>query len=158
MPLVMNASSKEQTVQVHGAWFTFAPNQIKEMNENKVFFLATNKAYMGFVSVPDELADISFRQSKEGQEMEAKARMQGIASRVKHLEQVRDNELIGLKRDLEQKNIQADVRAFLSEGCIAAMEELVSYKTRKADDTAKKIERVKELEAALEGDELDLEA
>lgn len=152
MPLVMNATSKEVVVQAHGAWFTFAPNQIKDMHEDKVAFLTSNKAYLGFVGLPEELADLDTRNSAKGKEIIAAKKAEGVSNRIRHLELVRDNELISLKRDLDQKNITGDVRAYMSEGAINAMQELVTYKKANADVNEKKVEKIKELEAALLAD------
>lgn len=149
MALVMNASCVEQAVQVHGSWFTFKPDQIKDMHSDKVFHLVSKKGEQGFVSLPDDLSDLDFRQSKEGQAMITAAKAQGIANRVKHLEWLRDNELVSLKRDLEQKNIGSDPRAFMSDDAVKALEELSSYKNKSKSDDAAKIARIKELEAAL---------
>lgn len=149
MALIMNACSINQSVQVHGAWFTFGPGQIKDMQEDKVFFLTSRKGYLGFVTLPDEMADLDFRNSKDGQEILAKAKVEGVGKRIAHLESVRDNELVSLKRDLEQKNIKSDPRSFMSDGAIAAMEELAQYKKKNASETEKRIERVKQLEELL---------
>jgi hypothetical protein len=91
MPFVMNASSKEQTVQAHGAYFTFGPGQIKEMSENKVYFLSSAKAYLGFVAIPEEAADVEWRNSPEGKAKIEELRATGIQNRIQHLEWLKNN-------------------------------------------------------------------
>lgn len=151
MPLVLNASSVEQTVQAHGAWFTFGPGQMKMMNDDKVGFLTSYKAYMGFVALPESMEDPAFANSEAGKKILAEAKAAGVNNRIKHLDAVKQNELVSLKRDLEQKNIKADVRAFMSDGAIAAMKEIVGYQKKGQDEAAKKIAEIEELEKLLEG-------
>lgn len=150
MALVMNASATAQEVQVFGKYFTFAPGQIKQMQESHVAFLTSRKAYLGFVDLPETLEDLEFKASKEGQKIIADAKARGVASRVQHLNQVRDNELISLKQDLEQANIKGDVRAWMSKGAVNAMKELATYRAKNQDTESNKIKEIEALEKLLE--------
>lgn len=160
MPLVMNASSKEQTVQVHGAWFTFNPGQIKEMNDDKVHFLTSTKSYMGFVGVPDKYSDIDARNSESGKKELEEIRATGVSNRIKHLEWLRANEIQSLRKDMDKQNIKAEVESeYTSESFAAlksALQELKTYKTRSADKVKERADELRALEADL-ADALDEE-
>lgn len=153
MPLVMNASSREQTVQVHGSWFTFSAGAIKEMNENKAAFLASAKAYMGFVALPDEFSDLDYKGSEEGRRRLEEYRAQGVQSRVRHLEWLKNNELKSLREDMDKKNIKADTETEMtadSFGALtSAMEELKGYKTKSNATIKERADKLKELQDAL---------
>lgn len=150
MPLVMNASSKEQQVRVHGAWFTFKPKQIKDMHEDKVFFLTSKCSGQGFVSLPDSLEDMDFRASPEGQVLLKSAEEKGVQLRIAFLEDLKRNELVALQRDLDQKNLKYDARLEITPEMLGNFEELASYKTSKNDEAQKRVDRIKELEKILE--------
>lgn len=153
MPLVMNASSKEQTVQVHGAWFTFTPGQIKDMNENKVFFLTSNKAYLGFVSVPEEFSDIEYKNTDEGKAKLEALRTQGIQNRIQHLEWLRNNEMKSLRKDMDKANMKGETESEMTgesfKALKSAMEELKGYQVKKVDSVKERADQLRELEAAL---------
>lgn len=155
MPLVMNASSKEQRTQVHGAWFTFAPGQIKEMQDDKVFFLVSNRAYQGFVSVPEKFADIDYRNTLEGKKALEDLRAQGISNRVQHLEWLKNNELKSLRKDMDKQNMKADTESEMTgesfSALTSALEELKGYKTKSKDSIKERQAQLQELQKALEG-------
>jgi soluble P-type ATPase len=153
MPYIMNASSREQTVQVHGSWFTFAPGGIKEMNDNKVHFLASSKAYMGFVEIPEKFSDLSYRQSPDGAKQMEEFRQKGVAARIKHLEWLKNNELKSLREDMDRKNIKAETTTEMGGESFSALEsaltELKGYKTKTNEAEKERQEKLKELTAAL---------
>ena len=157
MPFVMNASSKEQTVQAHGAYFTFTPGQIKEMSESKVYFLASNKAYLGFVAVPEEAADLEWRSSPEGKAKLEELRAEGVQNRIQHLEWLKNNELVSLRKDMDKANIKSETASEMTaestSALTSALEELKSYKTKKSDVVKERAEKIRELEKALDADE-----
>lgn len=159
MPLIMNASSKEQMVQVHGSWFTFAPGAIKEMNENKVYFLASNKAYMGFVAVPDKFSDLDERNTKEGKAELEELRMKGIQQRIQHLEWLKHNELKSMREDMDKKNLKAAVESQMSpesfKALTSAMEELKGYQAKSHDTAKERADVLKALQAELDGSDSD---
>lgn len=149
MALVMNASSQEQSVRVHGSWFTFTPGQIKDMHEDKVYFLSSNCAYLGFVSLPETLADLEFRSSEEGKTIIQKAKETGIANRIQHLEELKRNELVSLQRDIDKSNMKYDARLEMASGMVKNLEELAGYKSRSQDAKQQQLDRVKEIEKLL---------
>jgi len=150
----MNASARPQQVQAHGAWFAFAPEQIKEMNDDKVAFLTSVKAYLGFVSVPETLADLDFRQSKEGKELMVEVKKSGIANRIKHLEWLKHNELKSLRVDMDKANIKADISSEMtgesSKALAEALKELKEYSVKKINEVQKTMDEINELAKELE--------
>lgn len=149
MALVMNASSQEQQIRVHGAWFTFKPKQMKDMHEDKVFFLTSTAAYLGFVGLPDSLADLEFRASEEGKAILQAAEEQGIRNRIEYLEMLKTNETVSLQRDLDQQGLKYDSRLEVKPAMMKNFEELVSYKAKKQDEAQKQVDRIKEIEELL---------
>jgi hypothetical protein len=151
MPFVMNASSVEQCVRVHGDWFTFKPKQVKEMQDSKVNFLISTCANEGFVGMPDEWADLEYRTSDAGKAAQAAAESIGIANRVKHLEWLKHNETVSLQRDIDRQNLKYNSRRELSEEALEKMKELAGYKTRSEDAAEKRQAEFEKIEKALEG-------
>ncbi len=153
MALVLNASCKMQSVQVHGSWFEFAPGQIKSMNEDKVFFLSSTKAYQGFVSVSDRFEDPGYQNTPEGKAELAEAKQNGVNSRIAHLEWLKHNELKSLRGDMDKANIKADVASEMStsssKALVSALEELKEYRAKSNDDVQDTMKKVQELEKAL---------
>lgn len=149
MPFIMNASSQEQQVRVHGAWFTFKPKQVKQMLEEKVIFLSSTCAYLGFVALPDALEDLE-PSSPEAKKLKAEAEKQGIQNRVKYLEQLKHNEIVSLQRDIDKSNQKYDARLEAAPEFLAQLEELAEYKVQHLDEAQARLDRIKELEAKLE--------
>ena len=153
MALVMNASSKDQTVMVHGSWFTFKPQQIKELNDDKVHFLCEKSMHLGFVAVPEELADLDARSSAEGKKKLEALREQGISNRIRHLEWLRNNEMRSLRKDMDKQNIKAEVESEMTgdsfSALSSALKELAGYKTKTNDTVKDRAAALKELNAAL---------
>ncbi len=150
MALVMNATSKEVQVKVHGAWFTFKPNQYKEIHEAKAFHLASTCAYMGFVMLPEEFQDPAFSVTPEGKKILAEAKTNGISNRIGYLEMLKNNELVSLKKDLASKNLQIAPETFMSPGMLENLKELVSYKKESEAGEAERVAQIKTLTDALE--------
>ena len=148
--LVMNASSQEQSVRVYGSWFTFKPDQIKEMNEDKGLFLTIQCNYLGFVGLPDKInEDIDFKNSDEGKQIIANAKKQGIMNRIQYLERLKQNELVSLQRDIDRAGLKYDARLEMSSGMMKNLEELAGYKSKQQDQNQEKLDRIAEIEKLL---------
>lgn len=148
--LVMNASSQEQSVRVYGSWFTFKPDQIKDMNEDKGMFLTIQCNYLGFVGLPDAISeDLEFKNSEEGQRIIAEAKKQGVKNRIQYLERLKQNELVALQRDIDRAGLKYNARLEMSDGMMQNLEELASYKTKQQDENQDKLDRISEIEKLL---------
>lgn len=150
MALVYNSLKDEVSVQAQGAWFTFKPEQIKEMNDVKAAFIGEKKAYTGLIAIPEEFTDLEYRNSEAGKEALEKFRKDGITARCNHLRFIVDNEKLSLQGDLDRANIKADSRAYMSPAVVKAMEELARYKRADGEAEAAKVAYIKELEKELE--------
>ena len=153
MPLVMNATSQEQQVKVHGAYFTFKPGQIKNMVEEKVFFLTSKAAHLGFVSLPESLEDPEFAGSPEGKKLIEEGRRRGVENRIRHLEWHVDNERNALRKDMDMRNMKSDVSAEMNSESLSALEssikELALYRKSMKNAEVEKAEKLKDLEKLL---------
>jgi len=150
MPFIMNASSQEQQVRVHGAWFTFKAKQVKEMHEEKVAHLSTNCSHLGFVSLPETYADLEFRNSPEGVATLKSAEDAGVKNRIQHLESLKKNELVALQRDIDRSGSKYDARLEVNEEVLKQLEELANYKIKNEDVAQQRVDRIRELEKKLE--------
>lgn len=150
MALIMNATHKTITTKAIGNYFTFKPGQIKVMDEDIARFFATERGYMGFVSLDDRFEDPEFKESPEGKLAIAEARAKGVSARVTYLKQLIYNETTSLKQDLDRANIKADPRSFASDALVDYMEEVASYAKKEEDQVEKKVEKIKELEKKLD--------
>lgn len=149
MALVLNALAQEQDIRIHGSWFSFKPKQIKEMHEDKVFFLVSQRRDQGFVALPDEMADLDFRNSKEGKEILSTAEAKGVNQRCEFLEMLRKNEIVSLQRDIDRRGDKYDARLEMSKEMIKNLEELASYQVKKQDEVLAQVAKIKEIEALL---------
>ena len=146
---VFNSTAEDQTTQAFGNWFTFKPKQIKSMTENIGHFLCTQRADHGFVGLSEAFEDPAYKNTAEGKAEYLTKEKQGIAAYLQRMHQVVANNTQSLGRDLQMANIQADPRAFMSDGELAALEILAKYKSAEQDEADKRLSRAKELEDKL---------
>jgi hypothetical protein len=151
MALVLNASSREQCVQVHGSWFTFKPKQIKHLDDNKAFFLTSNLAGNGFIGLGEEFEDAEYKASKEGKAKFAEIEAAGIENRVRFLSGLLHNETVSMKKDMAKNNDHTDPRLHMSKQMLAQLEELAEYKQKAVNEKKDMAARVAELEKMIEG-------
>lgn len=147
MPFILNASSREVSVRVHGSHFTFAPKQVKTIiDPSRAAFMTSNLSYEGLVELPETWEDLDFRSSEDGKKALKAAEAQGIKARIEHLEKLKRNELVSLQQDLDRANLKYDARLDMSDEMFSQMEELAQYKSKKQDEQQKRLEKLKELE------------
>ncbi len=146
MAFVMNASCETQETKVFGNYFTLTPGQIKNFQDHIAFELTTSRAHQGFVTLPDEFEDPSFKNSDAGKQIIAQKKAEGVNARCRYLKEIVYNNQVSLRQDLEKANIKADPRVFASAGEIAAMEDLARYQDKSEDEAKAKVERIKDLE------------
>lgn len=146
MALVMNASAVTQTAQVHGSYFTFAPGQIKDMQDPKVDFLTSHKAYLGFVALPESMSDLEFRNTEEGKAILEQAKALGVANRIKHLDWLIANETKSLRNDMDKANLKSETSAeFNAPALQGALKEKKEYRAKKADALAQQVDEINKL-------------
>lgn len=147
--LVMNASSEDQPIRVFGNHFVLKSGQIKEFQEEIGRFMVLERGYLGLVGVPEEFSDIEFRQSEEGQAKLQELKAEGIAKRVRFLNQLVHNEIVSLKRDLDKVNSKEDPRLLMDPKMVKQMRELASYQAADEDVEKAKVAEIKRLEERL---------
>lgn len=150
MALVMNCTTREVSVPVGGSWFTFKPKQIKDLDENKAYFLAAYKHYEGFVSVPEKFSDLEYRSSEEGKKELATLEQQGIDNRIKHLQFIKHNEFTSLKKDMLKNNDHSDPKLEMSKATLALIEELAGYQQKAEAEKRDQVAKITELEKLLD--------
>lgn len=149
--LIFNASAIKQTIQANGSWFTFKPKEVKNMNDEKGQWVAANLQYLGFVALPASMEDLEFSRSKEGEAIKKAKENEGVASRVQHLEWLRQNEMVALQRDIDRSNQKYDARLDMSPQAIDHLEELAGYKKKVNEESSARLARIAELEKAIAG-------
>lgn len=151
MPFVLNASSREVTVKVHGSHFTFAPKQVKAIiDPTKANFMSERQAIEGLVQLPEQWEELEYRESPEGKAAFKEAEAQGIKARIAYLEQLKRNEIVSLQRDLDVANLNYDSRLEMSDKMMTQLEELSQYKIKDQDEQQKKLDRIKKLEKLID--------
>jgi hypothetical protein len=122
------------------------------MEASFVNFISSDKSYMGFVSLPNEFEDPEYKLSEEGKTILAEKEAQGINAYCAHLREVVRNETEGMARDLQMKNIQADVRTMLSDGATEALKKLAEYKRQNKDAGQARLDEAEKLLKEIELD------
>lgn len=149
MALVFNASSSHQQVKVFGNYFELKPGQIKNFEDKIAHFMVTDRKDRGFVSLPEEFMEPSFKDTEEGKAILEEKRKQGIEERIRYLRMLVHNEEVSLQRDHDKQNDKTNVKLLMSDGMIKHYEELASYQTKKDDEALKKAAKIEELQKKL---------
>lgn len=147
--LLYNATNEEQSVKAFGNWFNFKPKQIKEISDDIGRFIMIEKKHYGIVGLPDEMADLDYRQSEEGKAVLADRTREGVNNFVSELRKIVHNAEVGLRQDLEKSGLKSDYRAHMSKGEIDALRKLAAYQKDEEDVTKLQIDEIKELEKKL---------
>lgn len=141
---VFNTLDKEVKIRVHGSWFVFKPKQIKQMNEDKVDFIATNGGWLGLITLSNKFEEIEHRISEEGKaELEEAAKL-GRKSRYEYCQRIFINQTVSLKNELEGTGI--DYRSHLSPELESLFGELASFKKSEVLTNEKNVKKMDELE------------
>jgi Skp family chaperone for outer membrane proteins len=149
MALVMNAHVREVKVQVFGNWFTFKPGQVKPMNEDVAKFLTMDRAYMGFVGLPEICVDSP--DSPEAKEAKIEALKAGRAAVIANLERQRTNLEVSLQRDLDMTGHKTDATKLATPGDMEMYRQLAEYKQMEADEHAKQHAEIAKIKETLNG-------
>ena len=149
MALIMNATAVEQRVKVFGNYFSLPPDKIKNFQENIAHFLTNDRAYLGFVSIPEKFDELDYRDSEEGKAELVKIKMLGVQRRILYLKQLINNETVSLQKDLDIKGIKIDPRVYMDDKMVVQMKELSDYQTSAKDAAQDKLKLIKRLEKKL---------
>lgn len=141
---VFNTLDREVKIRIHGSWFIFKPKQIKQMNEDKVDFIATNGAWLGLMTLSNNFEEIEYRTSDEGKaELEVAAK-RGRKTRYEYCQKIFINQTISLKKELEGTGI--DYRSFLNPELEVLFDELAAFKKTDVQTNEKNTKKMDELE------------
>lgn len=151
MAVVFNPTSEVVKVQAFGNHFTFNPGQMKVMQDDIAQFLSIDKAYLGFVTLPE--AVLEDKTAPESVRLIEEAKTMGVNNRINHLKRIISNLEVGLRRDLEMSNIKTDPVKYATEGELAAYRELAKYKTAQEDAGLKRAAEIEELKKSISSGE-----
>lgn len=155
MPVVWNPTEEFVNTKMQGSWFSFKPNQRKQMDQDKCNFINTNRQETGLVTLPDQFDPSSesfvegFEKSQEGMAILGELKERGINSMVNFYLDIVKNNQVSLKRDLAKDSPGTDPMKLAaleaSNGEIHAMQLVKKYQARKQDNQAKKLVEVQKL-------------
>lgn len=152
MAFILNATPKEKSVCAQGKWFTFKPEQMKQIdNENLALFFSSNLAYEGLVRISDLFEDPDYRNTEAGKLAFQEAKEKGIENRVGFLKYILNNELVSLKSDMQRDNDQSDPANYMSKAMVANMEELAEYKKKLNEKKKEQVSQIHKLKELIDG-------
>lgn len=124
----MNTLDQPVSVQAHGKWFSFKPQEIKLMHNPKLTeFLSQKRLEDGLVEVPEDLMGLS-KDSIEYMQGIADCRKKGIRSYVEKQNGIIRNLEMSLRRDYETSGQKGNFLFEASQGELQAYKNLKKYK------------------------------
>lgn len=145
MPYVFNGTKEDVVVKLQGKYFSFKPEQIKQMDEDKAQFISMERKESGLSVLPEAFEDLEFRQSEEGQKLLQEARERGIDNLINFHREVIKNNQVSLRKDLARAGEKVDPAVEVSAGELASMQLVAKYQKSKDDAAESRIQEVKEL-------------
>lgn len=154
---VYNATDEEVTTTINGSFFTWKPGQIKQMRAGQANFVDTNRKELGLVVIRDprfipaeqDSYVPSFEKTKEGQDVLAPLKEQGINNFVESLVWIIRNNQVSLRQDMASKWPTGDAAkmaaAGASNGELNAMRLVAKYKKKTKDNAARQVEEIEKL-------------
>lgn len=145
MAFLYNTTEEKQSVKAVGNWFEFKPGQIKLMNDDIGSFIVKDKKEHGIVALPQEFEEPAYKESEEGKAILAAKKAEGLNNYIDHLRMIVSNNIVSLRRDLEQANIKTDPTVMASDGELKALQLLSKYQANQDDAAKIRSEQMKEL-------------
>lgn len=154
---VYNPTEEDVTTTINGSFFTWKPNQIKQLRAPQADFVDTNRKELGLVVIRDgrfipaeqDLYIPGFDKSDEGKKFLAPLRELGINNLIDSLMSIIRNNQVSLRQDLANKYPTGDsaklAAAYASPAEINAMRLVAKYKKKSDNNSAKQIEEVEKL-------------
>lgn len=158
MPIVINATEENVTIQVAGNYFNFKPGQRKTIRSNDIAnFIQTERRGCGLAVLPDlttqaeddgdqevssgELA--SRREASKASEVEACAR--ALRDYITHKREVIKNNQISLARDLARADYKYGPEHEMSDGEFEAMKLVAKYEKQGKDSDQSRLDDIEKL-------------
>lgn len=148
MALVLNADLEQVKVQAFGNWFTFAPGQIKHMEDKLAHFLV-EKRDMGFAFLPENYYDDV--ESEASKTAKAEAEKIGRAKVINHLKTIIYNLEVSLQKDLDIAGMKVSAKTLASQGEINAYKKLAKYSETHKSQAQDKEAEINELKKVIDG-------
>ena len=153
MSITINSTQETITIKVWGNWFTWKPGQKKIIRDEEMAkFISLERKDSGIAVIPELVKDdedvtpeeLEVRRAANVGVEEEECRHALERYVAKHREVIANNQ-VSLRRDLQQKNIQADPAAYASTGELESMKLVAKYQKRSEDAEAAKISEVRRL-------------
>lgn len=151
---VISTDLEPVSVQAFGNWFSFKPGQVKAMDPKLVDFLAMDKRYLGFMSLPDVVGEEPT--SEESIAAKAAATEQGRANIVAHLNGLIQNLEVSLASEYE-RNKEA-VPTHVQAAHLPHYRKLAALKAVNKDKNDAAIEEIAKLKGQINGDAISADA
>lgn len=152
MPYILNALDKKVSVKVFGKYFEFNPRQIKPIVSDGIALkLETSHGSEGLVAFPEEAMEWD-RNGADWKQLHDEKIMEGKAKRLKKLEEVRYNEEVSLKKDLDIKGLKTSPFTFGNAALVAIFQELIELKKDHKSQSLNFEDQLKKLAENLDGD------
>lgn len=146
--LLYNTTSEKQSVQAFGNWFSFAPGQMKVVDDKFGDFIAKDKKQYGIVALPQEFAeDITYKESEVGKQILLEKLLEGRGNRINFIRGIMHNEEVSLRQDLEKANLKINPNVFSSELYVKMLEEYKGYKKSDDDAQRERMDRIQRLKS-----------
>lgn len=147
MPYIMNALNEKVATQAHGKWFSWNPNEIKQIhNVNLANFLSQTRGEEGLVEVQETIMELDKKSPEFAQALYEK-RKEGIAKYVSKQNQIIRNLEMSLRRDYETSGQKGNFLFEASKGELAAYKNLEKYRDfeqKEQLNVADEIQKVRE--------------
>lgn len=156
MPVVINVTEEEISIQARGHWFNWKPGQRKTIRDEKLAkFIEMDRRGYGLAVLPDlttteeDNGDVEVTDETIAERKLARAAEEKIATKAaldayvfRHREIIK-NAQVSLARDLQRADYKYDVAHEMSDGELNAMRTVAKYE-KKGKDAAQ--ERINEIE------------
>lgn len=159
MPLIINVTEEEISIQARGHWFNWKPGQRKTIRDEKLAkFIDMDRKGYGLAVMPDitsqeeddgdvELSDEVLAERKAAR-LETEKRVCDLALDAyirRHRETIK-NAQVSLARDLVRKDYKYDYSHDMSDGEFNAMKLVAKYDKKGKDIAQERLDEIKKLE------------
>lgn len=159
MPIVINVTDEEISIQARGHWFNWKPGQRKTIRDEKLAkFIELDRRGYGLAVLPDltsqeeDDGDVAVTEAqiaerkKEREAAEKIAVSAALDAYVARHREIIKNAQVSLARDLAHKDYKYDAAKDYSDGELAAMRLVAKYDKKGKDAAQERFEEIKRLE------------
>jgi hypothetical protein len=162
MPIVINATEENVTVQVAGNYFNFKPGQRKTIRSPEIAnFIASERRESGLAVLPDlmtieeenegEITPEQLAERKAAQaEAEKSALQHALNAYIEHKRYLIKNNQISLAKDLARADYKYKPEVDMSEGEFQAMKLVAKYDSKGKDAAQERLNEIEKLKKKIE--------